>query len=218
MHNASAKLKVQLSAVTLLLVCVLSVSAQKQPQSIPHYTNFGGSSETSSRITTLYALDPVASSLCFADGKEGGVIQHGGVFNRCSHIEFDHYNAGRLTVGIQGGEQGVIVDLGSVDDLKKEYGYRETVGNGQGFASITFFDGKIQILKAGRSRDLQELVEGGRLFQETPKSGTSAIAKPGHIYLARIFDRQNKDFQILVKLLVLKATPGDSVTFRWELL
>jgi hypothetical protein len=123
-----------------------------------------------------------------------------------------------LTVGIQGGDQGLIVDLGSPDDLKKEYGYAESGGNGQGFASITFRDGKILILKAGRNRALQELVEGGQLFQQTPQGQASAIAKPGHIYLARIFDAHNKDFQILVKLLVLKATPGESVTFRWELL
>jgi hypothetical protein len=219
MPNSNAKLTVKLSTVGLLICCAaLSASGQKPIQNLAHYTNLGGSSEASSSIATLYALDPLASSLCFADGREGGIIQHGGVYNRCSHISFDHYNTGGLTVAIEGGEQGAIIDLGSADDLKKEYGYNETGGNGQGFASITFRDGVIMIRKAGKDDPLQELVEGARLFPEVLHSSASAIARPGHIYLARIFDPGRKDFQILVKLLVLKATPGDSVTFRWELL
>jgi hypothetical protein len=209
-----------LSSLTFVVICSLSVAAQQQKQNTTHYTNFARPAETEvhSNITTLYAVDPAASSLCFADGKEGGAIEHGGVFNRCSHIEFDHYNAGQLSVGIQGGELGSIVDLGTAADLGKEYGYAERVGNGQGFASLTFRDGKLMIRKGARYTDLQDLVEGAQLLKETPHSVAAAVAKPGHTYLARIIDRHNPDFQILVKLLVLKAVPGESVTFRWELL
>jgi len=205
-------------AVLTLFVCAVSVPAQKQIKSVARYTNLALPSEASSRISTLYALDPVSSSLCLADGQAGYVMQHGGIFNRCSHIEFDHYNAGQLTVGIQGGEEGLIVDLGTAEDLRKEYGYSETVANGQGFASITFHEGKIKIRKAGQKGELQELTEGEQLLRQPGKSTSSATAKAGHIYLARIFDRHNKDFQILVKILVLRATAGDQVTFRWELL
>lgn len=211
----NAKPASSLAALTILLLCAASASAQKPVQSVPHYTNLGISA---SRITTLYALDPAASSLCLADGDEGQVIRQGVVYNRCSHIEFDHYNAGSLTVAVQGGEQGQIVDLGTADDLKKKYGYSETVSSGQGFASISFRDGKIQIRKAGSKSELQELTEGQQMLQEPVKGGAAAVAKPGHIYLARITDRSNKDFQILVKILVLRAAAGDSVTFRWELL
>jgi hypothetical protein len=216
MQHRNAKLMIILSFL-VFLVGAVSVSAQQQTQSIPHYTNFGQPFKSQSTITTLYSLDPLAGSLCFADGNEGGVIQAGGVFNRCSHINFDHYNAGSLSVAIEGGEEGAIVDLGSADELRKEYGYAETGGNGQGFASITFRDGKVLIRKAGQHGELQELVESEQLFQRL-QSTASATAKPAHIYLARIVDRHNKDFQIMVKLLVLKATPGESVTFRWELL
>jgi hypothetical protein len=217
MQNGNGKMMILLSTL-VFTVCTVSASAQQQTQNLPHYTNFDLPFKGQSTITTLYSLDPLASSLCFADGNEGGVIQSGGVFNRCSHINFDHFNAGSLTVAIEGGELGSIVDLGSADDLKKEYGYAETGGNGQGFASIIFRDGKVRIRKAGKQGELQELVEGGQLFQQPLHSSASSIAKPAHIYLTRIVDRHNKDFQIMVKLLVLKATPGESVTFRWELL
>src|SRR5204862_408020 len=91
MPNAQAKLMAKLMAVTLLLTCALSVSAQMQTQTIPQYTNFGLPSarnyehEVNGGITTLYTFDPVASTVCFADGKEGHVIQHGELRNRCSH-------------------------------------------------------------------------------------------------------------------------------------
>jgi hypothetical protein len=168
-------------------------------------------------ITTLYANDPIAHSLCFTDGKEGGVFQDGEPRNRCSHIEFDAYKMGSLSVGIEGGELGRIIDLGSDDDLSKQYGYQQTVGKGQGFASIEFRDGKLVIMKARRTGARQELAQAAPLF-ETGQSVASAEAKAGHIYLARITDPHTKDFQILVKLLVLTAKPGESVTFRWELL
>ena len=210
-----AKPVVSLAALVVLMLSASLVTAQKQVQSVPHYTNLEISA---SRITTLYALDPAASSLCFADGDEGHVIRQGVVYNRCSHIEFDHYYSGSLTVAIQGGEEGQIIDLGTPDELKKQYGYSETVSSGQGFASLVFRDGKIQIRKAGEKGELQALTGSQQLLEQPVKGGASAIAKAGHIYLARITDRHNKDFQILVKILVLRAAAGDQVTFRWELL
>jgi hypothetical protein len=168
-----------------------------------------------STITTLYANDPLAHSLCFTDGKEGGVFQNGEPRNRCSHIEFDAYKRASLSVGIEGGELGRIIDLGTDDDLSKQYGYQLTVGKGQGFASIEVRDGKLFIMKDRKAGTRQELTQAASLF-ETGESTASAEAKAGHIYLVRITDRHAKDFQILVKLLVLTASPGESVTFRWE--
>ncbi|HEV8188715.1 MAG TPA: hypothetical protein VGP83_13250 [Pyrinomonadaceae bacterium] len=172
---------------------------------------------TASTITTLYANDPIAHSLCLADGREGGVFQNGEPRNRCSHIEFDAYKTGSLSVGIEGGEIGRIIDLGTDDELSKQYGYQLTVGKGQGFASIEFRDGKLVIMKDRLAGTRQALVQGQQLF-ETGQTVASAEARAGHIYLARITDTHNADFQILVKLLVLSSRPGDSVTFRWELL
>jgi len=168
-------------------------------------------------ITTLYANDPLAHSLCFSDGKEGLVFQNGEPANRCSHIEFDAYKAASLTVGIEGGEVGRIIDLGTDDDLSKQYGYQQTVGKGQGFASIEVRDGKLVIVKDRKAGTRQELTQGASLF-DAGVSAASAEAKAGHIYLVRITDRHNQNFQILAKLLVLTARPGESVTFRWELL
>jgi hypothetical protein len=213
MSNFKSRLTTGLSALALVSIWTLSVSAQ---QFVPRSTR-ATSLAPISNITTLYALDPIAHALCFADGGAGGVFQEGETRNRCSHLEFDSYKAGNLSVGIEGGELGRIVDIGTADDLSRKYGYQETVGKGQGFASIEFQDGKLLIVKDAKKATRQELTEATQLFEDS-KGIASAEAKAGHIYLARITDRYRKDFQILVKLLVLTSKPGESVTFRWELL
>jgi len=193
--------KLILSLATLSCLS-LSVSAQQfvsnsRASTLPPVSN----------ISTLYSNDPVAHTLCLIDGREGGVFQEGEARNRCSHIDFDTYKLGNLTVGIQGGEAGAVVDLGSWRDLRTN----------QAFPRIRFIEGKVLMVQDPRFGKPEELTAAAQLFQPS-KSLASVEALPGHIYLARITDRHNKDFQILVKLLVLTAKPGESVTFRWELL
>ena len=168
-------------------------------------------------IVTLYALDPLAGTFCFADGKDGHVVQNNEVRNRCSDIDFNNYNAGTLSIGVEGGRVGRIIDLGNATDLKQRYGYEETVGNGQGFASLRVEDGRVVILKDRRSQTIQELRESAPLFQEGA-SGASAPIRLGNIYLVRISDRHDRTFQRIVKLVVIAYTRNESVTIRWQVL
>jgi len=195
-----SKLILSLAALSCLS---LSVSAQQ----FASRTSRASTLPATSTISTLYTNDPIAHTLCFIDGREGGVFQDGEVRNRCSHIDFDTYKAGNLSVGIEGGESGAIIDLGNPQDLQTN----------QAFAGLRFVDGKVILIKDQRTGARQELTRAAQVFAATTNMG-SAEARPGHIYLARITDRHNKDFQILVKLLVLSVQPGESVTFRWELL
>lgn len=211
--NRSSQFRVVVLASLLVFISSAAVSAQQ----FASRSSRASTLPTVSTISTLYSNDPIARSLCLTDGREGGTIQNGGVFNRCSHVEFDNYRLGHLSVGIQGGEMAKIVDLGTAKELSKLYGYEETGGNGQGFASIEVRDGKVVIAKTLYKPDRQELTQAAQLF-EPGSSSASAEAKAGHIYLARITDRHDKNFQILVKVLVLSVKPGESVTFRWELL
>ncbi|MGH9932659.1 MAG: hypothetical protein ACREA9_25930 [Pyrinomonadaceae bacterium] len=168
-------------------------------------------------IITLYALDPLAQSFCFRDAGNGHVFQQHEVRNRCSDINYNSYNAEQFAVGIEGGRLGSIVDLGSTEDLKKEYGYEETVGGGQGFASVHLEDGKVVILQDRAERVMQDLKESTQLFAQ-PAAVAIAPVKIGHVYMARITDRFDSSFQLLVKLLVIGHAPGESVTFRWQTL
>lgn len=168
-------------------------------------------------IATLYALDPLARAFGFGDGREGGAFQENEIRNRASDIDFNAYNEGSLTVGIEGGRNGTIIDLGSASELQKRYGYTETVGGGQGFASLRAANGKIFVLKTFRPRVEQELAESTQFFAET-KSGANAPVKLGHVYLVRITDRNDKTFERLVKLIVLAYTPNESVTIRWQVM
>jgi hypothetical protein len=59
------------------------------------------------------------------------------------------------------------------------------------------------------------LQEGDKLFTEVGPQATAPI-KLGHIYLVRIADKKDKNFQQLVKLMVIAFRPEESVTLRWE--
>src|SRR5262249_17490165 len=157
----------------------------------------------------------------FADGQYGLTISGRSVVNRGSDIDFNSYTPGGFSVGIEGGRVGTIVDLGSAADLQKKYDYQETVGNGQGFASIHRQGGKIQIRKDDNT--FQPIKEAGELFREGKKKTAGAAVKLGHIYLVRLTDDQrarelqpNKAFERFVKLLVISYKEDESVTIRWE--
>jgi hypothetical protein len=173
--------------------------------------------EIKSDIVTLYARDPLAQSFCFGDNRYGKVFQDGAARNRCSDLDFGSYRADNFSVGVEGSRQGAIVDLGTPDDLQHRYGYEETVGKGQGFASLRVKDGKVYVLQDRRAGTLQELKETEQLFQ-TPHSTASLPVKLGHVYLLRLTDGREKDFELIVKLLVISYTPDESVTIRWQLL
>ena len=168
-------------------------------------------------IATMFALDPLTQSFCFKDGGPGGSIQKGKVFNRCSDLNFNGYSADGFSVGVEGGRQGVILDLGTPQDLKLAHGYTETVGNGQGFASLNVKSGKVMIVKDYREGTRQELKNSAKLF-ETPKSSASSAVKLGHIYLIRITDRNDPSYEMLAKIMVIAHVPSESVTIRWYVL
>jgi hypothetical protein len=163
----------------------------------------------------LHALDPLSRTLCLKDGQPGGGFQNNEVRNRCSDIDFDSYNSGSFTIGIEGGRPGNIIDLGTADDLMTKYGYEETVGKGQGFASLRVQGGKVVILKDRRAGSVQELEEARTFLQESRK-GAAAPVSLGHIYLVRLTDRHDKEFTLMVKLIVVDYRQSESVTVRWE--
>ena len=168
-------------------------------------------------IATMYARDPLTQSLCFGDGGPGGVFQDGQARNRCSDLNFNSYTANAFRVAPEGNRQGVIVDIGTPEGLKAKYGFTETVGNGQAFASIDIRNGKAQILKDYKTGGLQDLAESASLF-ESGKGDDSIPVKLGHIYLIRASGRYDKDPEMYVKVLVLAFTPGESVTVRWQVM
>ncbi len=162
-------------------------------------------------LTTLYAADPIASTLCLTDTQYGAVIRDLGVFNRCSHVALDP-TAGNLKIGIQGGELGSVLDLGSTEELARRYAYKETISGGQGFASLHRQAGQFRILKEARPRTFQPISER---FPE-PRSRAPIGIKVGHVYLFRITRPDAPE--IIGKLLLVASTPGQSGTFRWALM
>ncbi|UJR11669.1 hypothetical protein I4U23_015850 [Adineta vaga] len=169
-------------------------------------------------LSVLYALDPIGHSFCFRDGLYGEQIISWTVYNRCSDLDFNGYYKGNFTTAIEGGRLGTIIDLGTPDELQRKYKYSETVGKGQGYASIRRENKTLFILKSsGSVRTFQSMDESRALFHE-PKSSATIPIKLEHIYALRIVDRYDMTFERVVKMFVVAYEPNVSVTIRWEVL
>ncbi|HEU4507443.1 MAG TPA: hypothetical protein VFR78_04340 [Pyrinomonadaceae bacterium] len=168
-------------------------------------------------VFTMYALDPLSRTLCFSDGKDGMQFAEKGWSNRCSDLSYSLAGSGTFVSGIEVNRVAAIVNLGTPDDLRARYGFEDANGGGAGFASLHLDGDKVMVLKEDiRKAEFQPLQEGPKLLEVGP-SATAPI-KLGHIYLVRIADKKDRNFQQLVKLLVIAYRPDEAVTLRWELL
>jgi hypothetical protein len=187
----------------------LRVQAQAAPDEKQPARKRGG-------VFTLYAFDPLARTLCFTDGKEGMTAINNDWGNRCSDLSYTLASGGSLVSGIEANRMAAIVDLGTADELRERYGYEDANNGGTGFASLHLAGDKIVVLKQDlKTPEYQPLQEGPKLFTEVAPSATAPI-KLGHIYLVRIADKKDANFQQLVKLIVIAYRPEESVTLRWE--
>lgn len=170
-------------------------------------------------IFTLYAMDPLTRTLCFADGKEGMAFVSNKWENRCSDLSYTLAGGGSLVSGIELNRTAAIVDLGTANDLRGRYSYEDAENGGVGFASLRLEGDKVTILQDDNGKfkaSWQTLQEGSKLSEV--KSSANAPIQLGHIYLVRIVDSKDKGFQQLVKLIVIAYRPEEAVTVRWELL
>lgn len=163
------------------------------------------------QIVTLFANDPFGQTFSFKEGLHGKVIQDHMVKNSGADIDFGGYNEGQFTVGIEGNTKGWIVDLGSAEELEKKYGYAETVGGGQGFASIRRRGDQWFILRDYHSQTLQALDEAGALYANG-SSANKAEIEEGHIYLVRV---QEDHMERFTKFLVVEYVEAKKVSMRW---
>lgn len=166
-------------------------------------------------LVTLYQRDPIAGKVSLATGAYGGVFQDHQVKNHQSDLDFGHYHANEFSVGIEGGRIGAIVDLGTPEALQQAYGYGESVGGGQGFASIRMEKGQLVILADFNKQTTQPLRNTSGLFG-TLQSGAHAPIYDNHVYVVRIRDSHDPQFERLAKFLVVRYEPGVSVTLRWQ--
>lgn len=65
-------------------------------------------------LTTLRSLDDLTATLGFPGGEYGMAVAGNEVCNRNSHLTYDRFTKNALVVGIQGGSEGVIQDIGDV--------------------------------------------------------------------------------------------------------
>lgn len=174
----------------------------------------GQAAPVSGGLATLHLLDGETCSMSLRTGAPGGVVQDHELRNRDSSVVFGRYHEDAFTVGIQGGEAGTIVDLGTAEDLRQRFGYGDTVPGRQGFSSL-HFDGRRFLIRGP---------QGGEAFQPCPDADAVFAAGGGdhapvaldHVYVLRITDRNDQDSELLAKLHVVGLVEGQSVTLRWE--
>ena len=172
-----------------------------------------------SGIFTLYAMDPLARTVCFSDGKEGMAFVNNKWENRCSDLSYTLAGNGSLVSGIELNRVAAIVDLGTPSDLRGRYGYDDAENGGVGFASLRLEGDKIMVLQDNSTPaklTWQPLKEASQLAEV--KSSATAPIHLGNIYLVRIADTRDKSFNQIVKVMVIAYRPDEAVTLRWELL
>jgi hypothetical protein len=163
-------------------------------------------------IFTMYAIDPLARTLCFSDGKEGMVFTNTTWVNRCSDLSFAGSN---FVSGIENDRLAAIVDLGTGDELSARVGFEDAQGGGTGFASIHLQGDKVMVLKQDLGKqEFQPLQEASKLSEVG--SSVAAPIKLGHIYLVRTTGKKDNTNQQFVKLMVIAFRPNEAVTLRWE--
>lgn len=209
----------------LVISTVLLVAAFGDPQLLRAQTPTTPDEKQASQprkrggIFTLHAVDPNSRSLCFNDGKEGMAIAGNKWENRCSDLTFTLAGGGSLVAGIERDRVAAIVNIGTADQLRERYGYDDAERGGNGFASLRIEGDKIMILQDNtrpNKPELQPLQEAAKLSEV--RANANAPIQLGHIYLVRTADKTDKNFQQIVKLMVIAYRPEESVTVRWELL
>lgn len=167
--------------------------------------------------STLYQQDFLRRTLSLNTGEYGTVLQDHQVLNLDSELDYGSYLPDGLSVGVQGGQRGDFYDLGTTAELAQRYGYQETVGGGQGFASIHFDGGTLVILRGLDGPTFQPFTEGNIYLASAPPSGIGSVpVQDGHLYLVRIVDANDPGFFRFVKLMVTSHRPSDQVTLVWQ--
>ncbi len=167
-------------------------------------------------IATLRLLDGETCSMSLLTGEPGGLAQDHELRNHDSHVVYGRYHDGEFKVGIQGGQIGRIVDLGSVDELRARLGFSDTVPGRQGFSSVHLRDGRFVIRgAAGSNETFQACPEADRVLEAGVATDHAPVALD-HVYVLRLTDRNHEAFDLRAKLHVIGYEPGQSVTVRWE--
>ncbi len=161
-------------------------------------------------LVELYATDPLRHDYDFVRADYGAVVQDGQIRNAGSHIDYSTYYANDLTVAIQGGNVGTIVDLGTDDAVAASLHASETAGGGQGYAALLLHDGRFGLPAADAVLDLPKT----DLFTSNDP-GAHVTPMHGHVLLVRIADKYDASLDLVVKLSVVSLTTGDRVAFEW---
>lgn len=198
-----------------LLVVLSSVVCLAWAQPLPGPS--GPVAAATTKQATLYQRDFIRRTVSLATGEYGHAIHDNMVVNVDSELDFGNYYPNMLLAGVQGSQVGRLYDLGTSDELAQRYGYQETGGGGQGFASIHFEGSQLVILADYATQTFQPFTEGARFYHSLPPSTSQPIgAQVGHIYLVLIHDLNDPTFERFAKLIVTAHTDDEQVTVAWE--
>lgn len=161
---------------------------------------------------TLRAHDPLGWSFSVRDGVHGTILQDDEVRSRDSMIGFDAYDADSLSVGIQGAEDGAILDLGPIRELGTKLAVQETVGGGQAWAALRW-DGTSLVVAAPHRETRAWSPDESDTTWPGERGHAHAAVHLGHAYVVHLAS-PDRD-AVVAKLIVTAHEPRVSVTLRW---
>ena len=169
-----------------------------------HVPEEGRASGQSSGFATLYAKNPLRQSYDFLRSNYGAAIHKNQIVNAGAHLSYSDYVDGAFTVGFQGGEQGIILDLGTDDEVAARLGVNQTVGGGQGFAALAFH---ARVFNDSTAQDA---------FTAPLRGAAPAPVMERHVYVLRIAsDGSSTSQELVVKIFVVSLTAGSETSFEW---
>lgn len=167
-------------------------------------------------LVRLYRADPLAHTLDLSTGAFGNRFHDNELFEGRAHLDYGVYARDALTVALAEDDRGLIVDVGTGDDLAAAYEFEEVDGGGRAFASLRLSGDEFQVRRNFPEGAFQKLLEAKPFdTRRADAFRTSLPVFPGHIYLVRVWHKDHPEREVLAKVLVVDHDPGTSVTLRW---
>lgn len=180
------------------------------------------------KIVTLYRHDPIGMTFDVTRGAYGHCYEElGEILNCGTNLEIfwgDQSFAPKtiaLVTGLEGGDKGAVVDLGSEKDIDAKY--QKGVPKGYSMFPGTWFttlaiQGRRVFARFRNGDEITPITitEASGLYPKDSKNFASAPAKIGHVYLLRQYDDIDGT-EVVFKVLVL-AMSENSVTLRYDLM
>lgn len=209
---ARSPVRGRLAASKLVLLAVLVASAACVEEVEVLDSTADVAAEDVTLAAELWARDPLRRTVDLRSGEYGLEVRGGDLVNRSSHLGFGLPNAGVMEIGIQRHETGVLLDLGTDEDLGA------TLGADSGFVALDLEGDRFNHAPADALFAELDRIAGG----EDGGAASRVVPVAGHVLVGALVREAGStaaaDEALLVKILVVDHRPETQLVIRWSVL